>query len=227
MTTWRRKCADIGHGRVGKLRIGSLAGCIEYPLSPACRIIMQEAPALTLRAAVEPLDVLLPALLNAEFDLLVVPQAAAPHEDIVQEYLFEDQFAVIASPNHKLVRRKRVTMAELAQERWILSTPGTIASQELFRAFEDSGLPPPRVAMRTTSIPRRDMLVAGTDLLGHSSMCMARAAEPCARLAQVHVGELEWVRRICVAYRRDAYLPPAATRFVEILKSIVRNERLR
>jgi len=29
----------------------------------------------------------------------------------------------------------------------------------------------------------------------------------------------EWVRRVAVAYRKDAYLWPAARRFIEILKA--------
>jgi hypothetical protein len=35
----------------------------------------------------------------------------------------------------------------------------------------------------------------------------------------------EWVRRAAVAYRKDAYLSPAAPRFVEILKATAASQR--
>jgi DNA-binding transcriptional LysR family regulator len=108
-----QEVSDIGQGRVGHLRIGAIAGCVEYPLAPACRLIMQEAPELTVNVTADPVDVLIPLLLNGEFDLLVIPQFPTPRQEIIQEYLFEDRFGVIASEEHKLVKRKAVKLAEL------------------------------------------------------------------------------------------------------------------
>lgn len=217
-----QEVADIGQGRAGHLRIGALAGFIDYPVTEACRMMMQEAPDVTLSAAVETVDVLLPGLLNGELDLAVIPMTASPHENIIQEHLFDDEFVVIASTNHRLARRKRVTIADLAPERWILSTTNAFAVKKLVRAFEDSGLPPPRVTIRTPSLPLRDILVSSTDLLGYSSTRVARAAAPHARFAEFRVRELEWIRRVGVVYRKDAYLSPVARRFIEILKSTAR-----
>ena len=130
---------------------------------------------------------------------------------------------VIASTNHRLIRRKRVTIADLATERWILSTINTLASQKLFRAFADAGISPPRVMMRTPSLPLRDILVSSTDCLGYSSTRVARYATPRIRFAEFRVKELAWIRRVAIAYRKDAYLSPAARRFTEILRVTARN----
>lgn len=216
-----REVADIGHGRSGHLRVGANAGFIEYPLCPAFRRLMCEAPHLTFTVAVETADVLIPALLSGELDLMVVPLAAVHHDGIAHDYLFEDYFSVIASPEHRLAARKRVTVADLAQEKWILSSSGTIASRRLFRAFEDKGLPPPHIVMRTPSLSLRDILVATTNCLGHSSTRMAQAAASYARLVEIGVSELRWTRKIGVAYRREAYVTPAAARLIELLKSTV------
>lgn len=217
-----REVADIGQGRAGHLRIGANAGFLEHPVTEACRRMMQEAPKVTLSAAVATGDVLVSDLLNAELDLAVVPMSASPHENIVQEHLFDDEFVVIASVRHRLARRKRVTIADLAPERWVLSTSNTPASIKLLRAFEDSGLPPPSVAMRTPFLPLRDILVSSSDLLGYSSARVARDAAPRVRFAEFRVEELAWVRRVGVAYRKDAYLSPYVSRFVEILKATAR-----
>lgn len=39
------------------------------------------------------------------------------------------------------------------------------------------------------------------------------------RLVKIPVKEMSWRRRVGVSYRKDAYLSPAARRFIEILKT--------
>jgi DNA-binding transcriptional LysR family regulator len=158
-------------------------------------------------------------LQKGELDLTVTPIPAAPNDSIVQEHLFDDEFVVIASTNHRLARRKRVTLADLANERWVLSALNAISPQKLLRAFEDAGLPAPRVVMWTPSLRLRDILVSSTDCLGYSSTRVARSATPHVRFAEFRIKELAWVRRVCVAYRSEAYLSPIARRFIEILKA--------
>lgn len=216
-----QEVADIGQGRAGHLRIGVAGGFLVDRLSDTCKTLLQSAPDVTLSAIVEAGDTLLPALLNGELDLAILGMTASHHENVIQEYLFDDIFVVIASPRHRLARRKRVTMADLEQERWILAAPGSLASRTLFRLFEGAGLPPPRVAMRTHSLSLRDNLVSTTDLLGYGSSRVGRIGAPRARFVEIRVKELTWIRRVGVAYRRDAYLSPVASRFIEMLKSTV------
>ena len=64
---------------------------------------------------------MLSALRRGELDLIVSGIPAAPYDDLIQEYLCNDEYVVYASANHRLAKRKRVTIADLAQERWALS----------------------------------------------------------------------------------------------------------
>jgi DNA-binding transcriptional LysR family regulator len=214
-----QELADIGRGHAGHLRIGAPAGFMEYPLSGAARAMMQEAPDVTVTVDVATVDILLPALQKGDLDLAVTPMTASPKENLVQEHLFDDEFVVIASLNHRLAERKRVTIADLAQEQWILSTSNAISPLKLFRAFEDAGLPAPRVILKTPSLRLRDILVSSTDCLGYSSTRVARSARPRVRFAEFRIKELAWIRRVAVAYRSESYLSPIAQRFVEILKT--------
>jgi DNA-binding transcriptional LysR family regulator len=215
-----QEVADIGQGRAGHLRIGVAGAFLVDQVSEAFTTLLRSAPDVTLSATVETGDTLLPALLNGEVDLAVLAMTEPPHENVIQEHLFDIEFVVIASYRHRLAGRKPVTIADLAQERWVLSTAGTLASQVLSRAFEASSLPPPRVVMRTRSLRLRDSLVSATDLLGYGSSRVGRATAPLARLAEIRVKELEWIRRVGVAYRRDAYLSPVGRRFIELLKAV-------
>ena len=51
---------------------------------------------------------------NGELDLFVGGVFGAPHEDLVQEYLFDDEFVVYASTNHRLARRENISLADIA-----------------------------------------------------------------------------------------------------------------
>jgi len=46
---------------------------------------------------------------------------------------------------------------------------------------------------------------------------------PSLRLKEIPVKGLPWTRPVGIAYRKNAYLPPAARRFIEILKATAKN----
>jgi DNA-binding transcriptional LysR family regulator len=60
---------------------------------------------------------------------------------------------------------------------------------------------------------------ATTDLLGYMSRRVIRESAATLPIRELPVKELEWRRDIGVLYRKDAYLSPAARRFIEILKA--------
>ena len=64
--------------------------------------------------------------------------------------------------------------------------------------------------------------VAGSDLIGVSVRRNVQAAASHLRLKILPVKGIDWVRPAAIAYRRDAYLSPAARRFIEILNSTVK-----
>jgi DNA-binding transcriptional LysR family regulator len=55
-------------------------------------------------------------------------------------------------------------------------------------------------------------------LLGFTSREVLRGAAR-FKLKEVPIKELTWRRQVGVIYRKDAYLSPAARRFIDILKS--------
>jgi len=112
-----------------------------------------------------------------------------------------------------------VTLADLAEERWALTTEDTPSWNRVQQAFEANGMPRPRVTIETSSIALRLPLIASSDLLGYSSRPVVRRAAPHLRFAELKVKELAYTRQVGVIYRKDAYLSPAARRFIEFLKA--------
>lgn len=219
-----REAADLSQGRAGHLRIGAGPSIVEHLLPAAYSRLLQDAPNLTLEINVTDNDVMAPALRNGELDLVFNVIPSSPYEGLVQERLFDDEWVVCASTHHPLARRKRVTLTDLAQERWALPLPNNLSreflmQQWLSRAFQERGLPPPRVAVATRSVRLRLQTCASSSLLSYTPRRVLQQVGPRFHLKELAVKELTWRRPVGVIYRKDAYLPPAARRLIEILKS--------
>jgi DNA-binding transcriptional LysR family regulator len=140
----------------------------------------------------------------------------------VQEHLFDDEFIVYASRSHRLAKRKDLTLADLAQERWAVAALSAPSPRRLGQLFAEAGLPPPKIAMESNSLPLKHQIIARSDLLGFAARRAVSEAAPRSRLVVLRVRDLAYTRRVGVIYRMDAYLSPAARRFVEILKATAR-----
>lgn len=214
-----REVADLSQGRAGHLRIG-IGPSFATQLVPAtCAALLKDAPRVTLKVTVLDRDALITALRHGELDLAVTAIQASRNEDLVEEHLYDDEYVVYASADHRLAKKKGLTLADLTQERWAVAADSAAAPQLLKQAFLDAGLPPPAITMESNSMPLRHQLLASSDLLGFTSKRTVREAAPRFCVAGLRVGELAYTRRVGLLYRKDAYLSPTVRRFIEILKT--------
>jgi DNA-binding transcriptional LysR family regulator len=91
--------------------------------------------------------------------------------------------------------------------------------QWLLRAFDTHGLPSPHFALTVTHAAFRYPVVAATDLVSIGTRRWLKQFSREHNLTEIPVRELVWRRPVGVSYRKDAYLSPAAKRFIEILKN--------
>jgi DNA-binding transcriptional LysR family regulator len=213
-----RQATDLSQGRAGHLRIG-VGPTIPEELPRVYSALVKDAPGLTLDIIVTDNDETVPSLLKGELDIVYNVLPSPPYKGTVQERLFEDDWVVCASANHPLLRRGRITVADLKQESWALSSVNLLPQYPLLRAFQDNGLPPPRVAVQTRSLRLRLLIWSSSNLLGFASRRVMRHAAPQFRLKEISVKELTWRRPVGVIYREGGYLSPAARRLIEILKA--------
>jgi DNA-binding transcriptional LysR family regulator len=216
--------AEVGEGRVGHLRVGTGAGLGEHLLMPVCSAFLTAAPKVTLKITVGTNDLLMPALRRGELDLLLSGIYPAPAEGLVQDHVVDDDLVVYSSSRHRLAGRKRITLADIAMERWVVPAANALAAdivawRPLVRTLEERGLRLPQVALESTSLLLRFRTVADSDLVGFTSRNLLEQFAPHFKLVELPVRELKWTRRVGVSYRKDGYLSPAARRFIDILKA--------
>jgi DNA-binding transcriptional LysR family regulator len=223
-----REVADLAQGRAGHLRIGASPSNSEVFLPQACSTLFTEAPKVTLNVAVLDNDELVPALRRGELDIAITHTRQFVQADVTHEVFRQDEFVVYCASNHRLARRRSVTLNDLAQERWAISAaaaardrPGLPAASllSLRRAFEERELPPPRVTLLSDLVMFKLHIVARTDLVGVTVRSNVEAVAGQLALRILPVDGLDWLRPVAVAYRKEAYLSPAARRFIEILKA--------
>jgi len=214
---------DLAKGRAGLLRVGANSVAIDHVLPPVVENLLNTAPKVALKVTVGSNDVLVPALRSGQVELIISGTVASTEHDLAEVHLWDDNYFVYASTRHRLAALKRVTLADVARERWAVA-PEAPPTLWLRRIFQDNGFAPPILGLETGSLSLRINTVATTDLLDFlPRRIVARYAPVGLRLAELRIKELAWRRPFVVRYRKDAYLSPAARRFIEILNSTAKN----
>jgi DNA-binding transcriptional LysR family regulator len=213
-----REAADLSEGRTGHLRVGVSPVHVDL-LPPAYSLLLKDAPGVTFSATVSDNDVMIPALRKGELDLILNYLPESPWEDCATEQVYGSvDIVVYASASHPLTRKRAVTIADLAQERWVLSPVNVLPWHWLSRAFIERGHSPPKVAFETRSIRLRLQVVAASRHLGFLARRIVRQAAARLELKELSVKEVTWRHPVGIIYRKDAYLSPTAQRFTDALK---------
>ena len=95
---------------------------------------------------------------KVDLALARVPRSLA-EEDLEVEILFDDPHRVVAGARSPWARRRRVTLAELANERWIFAS-NQVIRELVTEAFKARGLQVPQESVSASSILLRNHLLA-------------------------------------------------------------------
>ena len=87
-------------------------------------------------------------------------------DDLVSEPLFDEPFAVVAGINSQWARRRRVELAELAEEAWVLPPPDSVPGVLIARIFREHGFKQPRAGVLTLSVQLTTTLIATGNFVG-------------------------------------------------------------
>jgi DNA-binding transcriptional LysR family regulator len=202
---------------VGELRIGYgeplaitlVTGVITTLISRHPRLVLHLRRADTI--ALEFRD-----LRDRKVDLMV-GRVALPfrEEDLDAETILWHTVVVVAGVQNPWARRRRIELADLVDEKWILLPPEMPESEWVASAFRSQGLKPPRARvtsyslhMRAALLERGDLLSAfPPDLLGHY---------PAIKALPVDLGLQP--RPIAIVTLKNRALSPAAELFISEMR---------
>ena len=213
-----REAQDLSKGRSGEVRVAANPVDCEN-LAAACIALLAPAPNLRVRIIVTDIDVSLPMLRKGELDLAIVVAPERTPAGLTSERLYDDEYVAYCSSRHRLARRRKLALRDLAAERWVLSEPPVRPHQLLAKSFEQHALAAPRVALETRAQAMKVAIVEQSGLLGFGSRRSIDASIARGGVKVLPATELVHPRPVCAIYRSDAYLPAAARAFIDALKA--------
>jgi len=163
------------------------------------------------------------ALRERNVELLIGPTSTSLRDDELQlETLFEAPFVAVGAPQSEWGRRRRITLAELLGEAWVLppydSTPGRL----IFELFRQSGLEPPVPTMAILSVHLTIRLIASGRFVGLLPVSVVNFSAERAILKKLPV-ELPSIRMpMTIITVKNRTLNPLADLFIACAREVAR-----
>jgi DNA-binding transcriptional LysR family regulator len=138
-------------------------------------------------------------------------------DDLKVEFLFDDPLVVAAGQDHRWGRRRRIDLAELIDESWIMTPPDNW-SAEIFRA---RGLPAPKYKLATMSLHIRNYMLAR----GQSVTSIPKSLADCYGLKVLAVDLPVRPWPVVIVTLLDRTLSPVVECFIEYVRKFTRTMR--
>lgn len=212
----------------GEVRIGC-PETVAAILPPIIQRLYQRHPGVTVHVsdAVAPtFD--LPQIRDRTLDLALVRVPALPSrdqlaEDLNVELLFRDEAVIVTGANSPWARRRKVDLAELAKELWILPPETSLNSVIVKEAFRASGLNPPKISLVTFSVQLRTILLANGPYVTvfPRSMMLLHAEHMGLKVLPAKLrGAQEWP--VVIVTLKGRTLNPVARLFIDHVRAAVK-----
>src|SRR4051812_33371189 len=145
----------------GEVRIGSTAFLASSFVSAVVDRLSRSYPRIMFRLVIEPTETLHHELSERKIDLLIVRKfGPVADERLDFGFLFEDSFVVAAGAQNEWVRRRRIELADLVNEPWVLPPPESAIGLVAMEAFRLGGIDFPRVTVFAAPPDTRSSLLA-------------------------------------------------------------------
>lgn len=207
---------------VGELSLGVGESLAASVVPAVIDRVHRQHPRITFKVESGDPPVLLDHFLRQRLCELVMlrPWAPISDADIHSEPLFRERIAVVAGADSAWARRRKLTLAELMDEPWILSHVEARAGSPVLRAFEAGGLPlPPRLIL-SGSLNLRYNLLATQRYLTVMPFTILRLCPRRGAAKTLPVELPAWEMPTLIATLRGRELSPVARLFIDQAREV-------
>lgn len=211
---------DLNEGNSGRVVVGTLLAASPTLLPIAVEEILKTRPNVAIKIVEGTNEVLMPALLSGEIDLVVGRLPSHRYrENITQEKFFDERVLAVAGTQHPLAQSKNVTFEQLKPFGWILPPVETTLRRQTDQFFirQDQYAPP--TAIESVSYLANRSLLRTHDYIGLMPAHVAALDIQTGILACI-----DWIAPfgagpVGVSYRGKHSLSPAGSAFLSALHS--------
>jgi len=144
-------------------------------------------------------------------------------DDLNVEILFDEELVVVAGTQHSLSRRRKVDLAELENEPWILTSSDNWNHVMVAEAFHARGLDAPNITLKTLSIHlRANLLGSGRFITALPRSVVRLYAERFSlKVLPVDMPTRPWPVAIVTLKHRT--LSPVVNRFIDCTREVAKS----
>jgi DNA-binding transcriptional LysR family regulator len=204
----------------GELRIGSSNAMAAGLLPVVIRSLHRRRPSLNFHVVqAANASALYHSLRERNVDLILgrVSKPFTEH-DLHAESLFVDPIRVVAGRRNKWIRKRKIELAHLVQEPWLLPPPGTGGESLVSKIFQACGLEMPRRGVVCTSLQMHDTLLASGAYLAMRPSSVVRFASNYPSIAALPVRLPVEAESVGIITLKARTLSPLARIFVDKVK---------
>jgi DNA-binding transcriptional LysR family regulator len=144
----------------GEIRIGTTDPVMTAIIGPAIDRLSRKYPRVCCHVVAGDTAQLYAEVAARDIEFAVCRTIGRLPEELAAEVLFHDAVAVMTSVKNPLTRRRRLTMAELADEPWTLFPYDSLFGSVIADIFRRNGYEPPRLTLSSLSVNAQNELLA-------------------------------------------------------------------
>lgn len=214
----REEIGTLAAGGSGRIAVGATTSIAPVLLPRALARIRGERPGLRISIQEGSHEPLMAALARGELDIALVraaPSTAFP--GLRYELLYSEGFCIVASPRHRLSKARKLTLADLAGESWILPPESVALRQQLDLLFMAGAGHKPRNPIESASIFTNQVLLQEAPLLAVMPETTARRFARQRLLSILPVSLRGLVGPVALVMREPSRPSPAVASLVAAL----------
>lgn len=207
-----------GRSGLGSLRIGATLTIGNYLATLIVADFLQHHPEARVQLTVHNTATIVEQVAQYELDLGLI-EGACQHPQLLTLPWVEDELVVFAAPDHPLLGKTEVSLAELMGERWILRERGSGTRDVFEQALRRHHLEPQvRLELEHTEAIKR----AVESGLGISCISRLALKEAFRRgsLAAIATPQLDLNRRFQFVWHRDKYQTAVMREFLAVCQAM-------
>lgn len=156
-------------------------------------------------------------------ELAIVPTTGLVLEqDTDLEVIFDDRHVIMAAADSKWTRRRKIKLADLVNEPWILPPPNSTSGEHIAEAFRLAGCQPPRARVASFSIPLHQHMLATGRFITSLPRSMLHFAKHLP-LKQLSVDSPFLSRPVGIMTLKNRTLSPLAQLFVDHARVVAKS----